>query len=112
MLFRSIDMMVGGSCIGSPARINFCALRMGIQHTCYEKSVILDTGHEYCHTASTACVASSMMTTSKSCDRTCLPPAEWQVASTTWDSLITLSTTPLSRWRYLVNHKYSAIAWQ
>lgn len=29
----SIDRIVGGSCIGSPAKINFFALNMGIQQT-------------------------------------------------------------------------------
>lgn len=30
----SSEMIVGGSCMGSPARINFCALNMGTQQTC------------------------------------------------------------------------------
>ncbi len=30
---RSMDNTVGGNCIGSPARINFLALKIGIQHT-------------------------------------------------------------------------------
>ena len=34
-VFRlSKDKIVGGSCIGSPAKISFLALKMGIQHTC------------------------------------------------------------------------------
>lgn len=31
--FSSIDRIVGGSCIGSPARMSFFALRMGTQQT-------------------------------------------------------------------------------
>lgn len=31
--FLSIEMIVGGNCIGSPARMSFFALRMGIQQT-------------------------------------------------------------------------------
>lgn len=31
--FLSLERMVGGSCIGSPARMSFLALKMGIQHT-------------------------------------------------------------------------------
>ena len=31
--FLSVERIVGGSCIGSPAKINFFALKMGTQHT-------------------------------------------------------------------------------
>ena len=31
--FLSVDRMVGGSCIGSPARMSFFALKMGTQQT-------------------------------------------------------------------------------
>lgn len=99
----SSEMIVGGSCMGSPARINFCALNIGTQQTCrrYISMPWIKQNVEGYHTASNAWVASSMMTTSKFWFQSCLPPEEWHVARTTCASFKTLRTTPPSRWRYL-----------
>ena len=67
-VFRSLlltDKIVGGNCFGSPARINFLALNIGIQQTCREvKSGEKEDAHG-APTASRAWVASSIIATSK-----------------------------------------------
>jgi hypothetical protein len=82
--FLSMDRIVGGSCSGSPANINFFALNMGIQQTCYNVSVFSMSPPSRYITASKACVASSISTTSKSWYRSWRPPEEWHVAKTIW----------------------------
>ena len=77
------DKTVGGSCLGSPARMSFFALKIGIQQTWSVKSSAMTPNQEALRTASIACVASSMITTSNLWFLSCLPPDEWQVARTT-----------------------------
>ena len=39
LAFSLLDMIVGGSCKGSPARISFLPLSIGIQQTYYDGSI-------------------------------------------------------------------------
>ena len=71
----SLDSTVGGSCIGSPAKINFFALKMGTQHTYQAVSTRQRGDNAGKHTASIACVASSIIKTSNRWLRNWRPPA-------------------------------------
>ena len=86
------DFIVGGSCIGSPARISFWILDLFVS----------SNGIQHC--ASRACDPSSMITISNFSLHSCLLPAPWSVANTTYVPLLHILVT-----RELVGHSLRSI---